>query len=110
MIQRKMFFVLSRAWEKDKIQSPHELSGRVSERESEGLRFISSWGLRIFSLYHARDKTKNISLFLTELKTYHISHPYFWRGSFKIKNETKRLNHCGFSNRQKRASEIVQIS
>ena len=43
--------------------------------ESKGLRFISSWGLRIFSLSHARDKTKNISLFLTELKTYHISHP-----------------------------------
>ena len=43
--------------------------------ESEGLRFISSWGPRIFSLSHARDKTKNISLFLTELKTYHISHP-----------------------------------
>ena len=43
--------------------------------ESEGLGFISSWGLRIFSLSHARDKTKNISLFLTELKTYHISHP-----------------------------------
>ena len=43
--------------------------------ESEGLRFISSWGLIIFSLSHARDKTKNISLFLTELKTYHISHP-----------------------------------
>ena len=43
--------------------------------ESEGLRFISSWGLRIFSLSHARDKTKYISLFLTELKTYHISHP-----------------------------------
>ena len=27
--------------------------------ESEGLRFDSSWGLRIFSLSHARDKTKN---------------------------------------------------
>ena len=26
--------------------------------ESEGLRFDSSWGLRIFSLSHARDKTK----------------------------------------------------
>ena len=28
--------------------------------ESEGLRCDSSWGLRIFSLSHARDKTKNI--------------------------------------------------
>ena len=27
--------------------------------ESEGLRFDSSWGLRIFSLSHAYDKTKN---------------------------------------------------
>ena len=26
--------------------------------ESEGLRFNFSWGLRIFSLSHARDKTK----------------------------------------------------
>ena len=30
--------------------------------ESEGLRFDSSRGLRIFSLSHARDKTKNIFL------------------------------------------------
>ena len=30
--------------------------------ESEGLRVDSSWGLRIFSLSHARDKTKNIFL------------------------------------------------
>ena len=31
--------------------------------ESEGLRFDSSWGLRIFSLSHVRDKTnKNLSL------------------------------------------------
>ena len=27
--------------------------------ESEGLRFVFSWGLRIFSLSHVRDKTKN---------------------------------------------------
>ena len=37
------------------------LSGHRSV-ESEGLRFDSSWGLRIFSLSHARDKTKNPSL------------------------------------------------
>ena len=30
--------------------------------ESEGLRFDSSWGLRIFSSSHARDKTKNVFL------------------------------------------------
>ena len=37
------------------------LCGSVVEHgsaESEGLRFDSSWGLRIFSLSHARDKTK----------------------------------------------------
>ena len=33
--------------------------------EFEGLRFGSSWGLRVFSLSHARDKTKKrLSLFL----------------------------------------------
>ena len=38
--------------------------------ESEGLRFDSSWGLRIFSLSHAHDKAKNIFLyFFNELKT-----------------------------------------
>ena len=43
--------------------------------DSEVLRFDSSWGLWIFSLYHARNKTKNIPLvFFTELKTYHL--PY----------------------------------
>ena len=31
--------------------------------ESEGLRFDSSWGLRIFSLSHARDKKENIYLY-----------------------------------------------
>ena len=30
--------------------------------ESEGLRFDSSWGLRIFSLSYASDKTKNLFL------------------------------------------------
>ena len=30
----------------------------------EGLRFDSSWGLRIFSLAHARDKMKNIFLYM----------------------------------------------
>ena len=32
--------------------------------ESEGLRFDSSWGLRNFSLLHARDKTKTFFRFL----------------------------------------------
>ena len=38
------------------------LSGRASECQSEGLRFDSSWRLRIVSLSHARDRTKNIFL------------------------------------------------
>ena len=42
----------------------------------EHRRFDSSWELRIFSLSHASDKTKHISLyFFTELKTYHLSNP-----------------------------------
>ena len=43
--------------------SPWSICGSVVEHrsgESESLRFDSSWGLRIFSLSHARDKTKNI--------------------------------------------------
>ena len=49
-IEKDFFFVLSRAWDKEKMLSPHV--------ESEDLRFYSSWGIRIFSLSHARDKTK----------------------------------------------------
>ena len=45
--------------------------------ESEGLRFDSSWGLKIFSLSHARDNTKKnkntFLYFFTELKTFHLS-------------------------------------
>ena len=37
--------------------------------ESEGLRLDSLWRLRIFSLSHARDKTKNLSLHLIMLAT-----------------------------------------
>ena len=52
-----------------------------SSAESEGLRFDSSWGLRIFSFSHAREMTKNIFLyFFTELKTYHLS----YSGSFSL--------------------------
>ena len=55
--------------------------------ESEGLWFDSSWGLRIFFLSHASDKTKkkHLSLFLQviELKTYHISYFYLMTNQFK---------------------------
>ena len=47
--------------------------------ESEGLRCDSSWGLRIFSLSHAGDKTKNIFLYLfAELKTYNLSYSIYY--------------------------------
>ena len=89
---RNVVSVLSRAWDKETILSPHASWGiqpqtfgfraptlcgsDVEHRsaESEGLRFDSSWVFRLFSLTHARDKTKNIFLyFFTELKTYHLS-------------------------------------
>ena len=115
-IQREMFFVLSRAWDKEKkiwvpmknrtsdLRIPRSdalplshIDSTVSEvyyevhmmihvlhtarisnvdsvmfvdrnkrdGKSEGLRFDSSLGLRFFSLYYARDKTKkHLSLFL----------------------------------------------
>ena len=50
---------------RNRPRSPWSLCGSVVEHrsaESAGLRFDSSWGLRIFSLSHARDKTKNIFL------------------------------------------------
>ena len=46
--------------------------------ESKGLRFVSSWRLRIFSISHARDKTANIFLyFFTEIKTYPPSYSIY---------------------------------
>ena len=53
--EKKAFFVSSRAWDRENIFSPQEAS--------EGLRFDASWGLRIFSLSHACDETKNIVLY-----------------------------------------------
>ena len=40
---------------------------------------FASWGLRDFSLVHARDKTKNIFFvyFLTELRTNHLSYSIY---------------------------------
>ena len=56
-----------------KILSPHKQSN-LRPSEFTGLGFNSSWGLKIFSLSHAVEKTKNIFLyFFTELKTYHLS-------------------------------------
>ena len=47
--------------------------------ESEGLRFDSSWGLQIFSVSHAHDKTKNIfHCFFIGLRIYHLSYFYLY--------------------------------
>ena len=98
---KKMFFALWRAWDKEKIPSPlvesnltpsdsalrcsttepqrlHGERGLLRNSydtrrrtEFECMRFGYSWGLRVFSLSHARDKTKNVVLyFFNELRTY----------------------------------------
>ena len=54
--------------------------GRNENRsaKSDGLKSDSSWGLRIVSLSHAREKTKNIFLyFFTELKTIYLSYSIY---------------------------------
>ena len=54
--------------------------GRVSVAqwqsiEAQGLRFDSSWRLRVFSSSYARDQTKNVFFYLfTKLKTYQLSY------------------------------------
>ena len=62
---RKMFFVLSQAWDKEKnSECPWGAHGNSE------------------SLSHARDKTKNIFLdFFTELKTYYLSYFIYERRS-----------------------------
>ena len=61
-IEKDVFFCLFTS------MGPHEESNVIVREhrsaESEGLRFDSSWGLRIFSLSHARDKTKKKHLLL----------------------------------------------
>ena len=99
-----MFFVSSRAWDKEKkshYTEPQRLHGErgllrssydtrpayclgsamsivaqwqsIGTRKSEGLRFDSSRGLRIFFVSHARDKKKSVSFYsLIALKIYHL--------------------------------------
>ena len=50
------------------------LSGRASERKSKGLRFDSSWGLRIFSLSHAPDKTKKHLSYIMNVSFLHTGY------------------------------------
>ena len=53
---------------------PWDFVLRFSKMDSEDMRLDSSCELRSFSLFHAREKTKNIfPNFFTELKTYHLS-------------------------------------
>ena len=51
---------------RDRPRSPKSLCGSVIEHrraEFNGLRFDSSWGLRICSLSHAGDETKDVFLY-----------------------------------------------
>ena len=49
------------------------------------MRFVSSWGFRIFSLSHARDKTKHIFLcFYTELKCCHLSYSIYNHDTIEV--------------------------
>ena len=61
--------------------SPSTLSGSAEEHrsaKSDGLKSDSSWGLRIVSLSHAREKTKDIFFyFFTELKTIYLSYSIY---------------------------------
>ena len=61
--------------------SPSTLCGSAEEHrsaKSDGLKSDSSWGLRIVSLSHAREKTKDIFLyFFTELKTIYLSYSIY---------------------------------
>ena len=46
-------------WDHKKKKQKHVSETSVHRcAKSEGLRFDSSWGLRIFSLFHVRDKTR----------------------------------------------------
>ena len=59
---------------------PHSLwslSGSVVEHwsaESEGLRFNSSWGLRILSSSHTCDETINIFLYIFPINKFDVNH------------------------------------
>ena len=61
--------------------SPSTLCGSAEDHrsvKSDGLKSDSSWGLRIVSLSHAREKTKDIFLyFFTELKTIYLSYSIY---------------------------------
>ena len=76
-----MFFVLSRAWEKEKLLSLHEESNLRSS--DSALRCSSRnrkvWGsIPHFSFVPRSWQDEKILLyFSTELKTYHLSYPIY---------------------------------
>ena len=61
--------------------------------ESEGLRFDTSWGLRIFSFSHTRDE-KRFSLFLYRAKNLHLSFLLLFSELILSHNVTFISGHC----------------
>ena len=106
-----MFFILSHAWDKENSESysiyKHDavniadpsskqdachalrlwLSVGHWTPESEGIRFNSTLGFRIFSLSHACDRQKtSFPIFFTELKPYHLSYSMKEICSYELRN------------------------
>ena len=87
-----MFFVLSRAWDKEKILTPHEESNlRLGFRAPMLYRALdSSWGLRIFSFVPRSWQDESIFLyFFTELKTYHLSYSIYKHDAIDIADPSR---------------------
>ena len=61
--------------------------------ESEGLRFDTSWGLRIFSFSHTRDE-KRFSLFLYRAKNLHLPFLLLFSELILSHNVTFISGHC----------------
>ena len=63
--------------------------------ESEGEMFDSSWGPKNLFLSHARDKTKNISLYIfSELKTYNLSNSIYKHDAIDFANPSSMQDAC----------------
>ena len=102
-----MFFVISRAWEKEKILSPHEESNLkpsdsalgCSTTEPQRLRWAQNpkvWGsiphgdseIILFPSLVTRRKT-SFSFFFFELKTYQISYSIYKHYAIDVANPSK---------------------
>lgn len=65
----------------------HSLSGSVlsiGTQKYKGLRFDSSVGLRIFSMSHARNKTKNVFLHLSLVSRTDTPHGVYYNAPFLL--------------------------